>query len=139
VLTDPAIGKAGDYDSVTVTLTTAGGRHCLISNSRRASYGYDQRIEVHGSAGMVAAENQRETDIEIANGDGFTRPPLLNFFMTRYTAAYANEIAAFIEAVKTRKPAAPSGEDGLAALALADAALKSVAERRTVTLNEILA
>jgi myo-inositol 2-dehydrogenase / D-chiro-inositol 1-dehydrogenase len=139
VLTDPAIGKAGDYDSVTVTLTTAAGRHCLISNSRRASYGYDQRIEVHGSEGMVAAENQREADIEIANGDGFTRPPLLNFFMTRYTTAYANEIAAFIEAVKTGKPAAPSGQDGLIALALADAALKSVAEGRTVKLNEILA
>jgi myo-inositol 2-dehydrogenase / D-chiro-inositol 1-dehydrogenase len=139
VLTDPAIGKAGDYDSVTVTLTTAGGRHCLISNSRRATYGYDQRIEVHGSEGMVAAENQREVDIEIANGDGFTRPPLLNFFMTRYTMAYANEIAAFIEAVKTGKPATPSGQDGLVALALADAALKSVAEGRTVKLSEILA
>jgi myo-inositol 2-dehydrogenase/D-chiro-inositol 1-dehydrogenase len=139
VLTDPAIGKAGDYDSVTVTLTTASGRHCLISNSRRASYGYDQRIEVHGSEGMVAAENQREADIEIANGEGFTRPPLLNFFMTRYIAAYANEIAAFIDAVKTRKPAAPSGQDGLIALALADAALKSVAEGRTVKLSEILA
>jgi myo-inositol 2-dehydrogenase/D-chiro-inositol 1-dehydrogenase len=139
VLTDPAIGKAGDYDSVTVTLTTASGRHCLISNSRRASYGYDQRIEVHGSEGMVAAENQREADIEIANGEGFTRPPLLNFFMTRYTAAYANEIAAFIEAVKTGKPAAPGGQDGLIALALADAALKSVAQGRTVKLSEILA
>jgi myo-inositol 2-dehydrogenase / D-chiro-inositol 1-dehydrogenase len=139
VLTDPAIGKAGDYDSVTVTLTTASGCHCLISNSRRASYGYDQRIEVHGSEGMVAAENQREADIEIANGRGFTRPPLLNFFMTRYTAAYANEIAAFIEAVKTGKPAAPGGQDGLIALALADAALKSVAEGRTIKLSEILA
>ena len=139
VLTDPAIGKAGDYDSVTVTLTTPSGRHCLISNSRRASYGYDQRIEVHGSAGMVAAENQREADIEIANADGFTRPPLLNFFMTRYTAAYAGEIAAFIEAVKTGKPAAPSGEDGLSALVLAEAALRSVAEGRTVKLSEILA
>ena len=138
VLTDPAIGKAGDYDSVTVTLTTPSGRHCLISNSRRASYGYDQRIEVHGSAGMVAAENQREADIEIANADGFTRPPLLNFFMTRYTAAYAGEIAAFIEAVKTGKPAAPSGEDGLSALVLAEAALRSVAEGRTVKLSEIL-
>jgi myo-inositol 2-dehydrogenase/D-chiro-inositol 1-dehydrogenase len=139
VLTDPAIGKAGDYDSVTVTLTTASGRHCLISNSRRASYGYDQRIEVHGSAGMVAAENQREADIEIASADGFTRPPLLNFFMTRYIAAYANEIAAFIDAVKSGKPAEPSGQDGLIALALADAALKSVAESRTVKLSEILA
>ena len=139
VLTDPAIGKAGDYDSVTVTLTTPSGRHCLISNSRRASYGYDQRIEVHGSTGMAAAENQREADIEIANADGFTRPPLLNFFMTRYTAAYAGEIAAFIEAVKTGKPAAPSGEDGLSALVLAEAALRSVAEGRTVKLSDILA
>ncbi len=138
VLTDPAIGKAGDYDSVTVTLTTPSGRHCLISNSRRASYGYDQRIEVHGSAGMVAAENQREADIEVANGEGFIRPPLHNFFMTRYIAAYANEIAAFIDAVKTRGAASPSGEDGLIALALADAALKSVAEGRTVTVSEIL-
>jgi myo-inositol 2-dehydrogenase / D-chiro-inositol 1-dehydrogenase len=138
VLTDPAIGKAGDYDSVTVTLTTPSGRHCLISNSRRASYGYDQRIEVHGSAGMVTAENQREADIEVANGEGFLRPPLFNFFMTRYMSAYANEIAAFIEAAKTRRPASPSGEDGLIALALADAALKSVAEGRTVKISEIL-
>jgi myo-inositol 2-dehydrogenase/D-chiro-inositol 1-dehydrogenase len=138
VLTDSAIGKAGDYDSVTATLTTASGRHCLISNSRRATYGYDQRIEVHGSDGMAAAENQREADIEIANRDGFTRPPLLDFFMTRYTAAYANEIAAFIDAVNTGKPASPSGQDGLIALALADAALKSVAEGRTVKLSEIL-
>jgi myo-inositol 2-dehydrogenase / D-chiro-inositol 1-dehydrogenase len=138
VLTDPAIGQAGDYDSVTVTLTTDGGRHCLISNSRRASYGYDQRIEVHGSGGMVAAENQREADIEIANGEGFTRPPLLNFFMTRYTSAYANEIAAFISAIKSGRPASPSGQDGLIALALADAALKSVAEGRTVKVSEIL-
>jgi myo-inositol 2-dehydrogenase/D-chiro-inositol 1-dehydrogenase len=88
---------------------------------------------------MIAAKNQREADIEIANKEGFTRPPLLNFFMTRYTAAYANEIAAFIEAVKSGKPAAPGGQDGLIALALAEAALKSVAESRTVKLNEILA
>jgi myo-inositol 2-dehydrogenase/D-chiro-inositol 1-dehydrogenase len=139
VLTDPAIGKAGDYDSVSAILTTVSGRHCLISNSRRASYGYDQRIEVHGSEGMVAAENQREADIEIANREGFTRPPLLDFFMTRYAAAYANEIAAFINAIMNGEPAAPGGQDGLIALALAEAALKSVTEGRTVKLSEILA
>jgi myo-inositol 2-dehydrogenase/D-chiro-inositol 1-dehydrogenase len=139
VLTDPAIGKAGDYDSVSAILTTVSGRHCLISNSRRASYGYDQRIEVHGSEGMVSAENQREADIEIANREGFTRPPLLDFFMTRYAAAYANEIAAFINAIMNGEPAAPGGQDGLIALALAEAALKSVTEGRTVKLSEILA
>ncbi len=135
VLVDPAIGEAGDYDSATVTLTTASGRHCLISNSRRATYGYDQRIEVHGSKGTVAAENQREVDIEIANADGFTRPPLLDFFMTRYTVAYANEIAAFIANIKAGTKASPSGADGLAALVLADAALQSIAEGRTIRLD----
>ena len=132
VLVDPKIGELGDYDSVSVILTTAGGRQCVISNSRRATYGYDQRIEVHGSAGMVAAENQRPVSIEVANAQGYTRPPLHDFFMTRYLDAYANEIAAFIAAVTSGKPASPSGADGLAALKLADAALKAAREGRTV-------
>jgi myo-inositol 2-dehydrogenase/D-chiro-inositol 1-dehydrogenase len=137
VLVDDAIGEAGDFDSATITLTTPSGRHCQISNSRRATYGYDQRIEVLGSKGMVAAENHREFDIEIANENGFTRPALLDFFMSRYTDAYANEIAAFVAAVKSGQPASPSGNDGLIALQLADAAVKSVAEKRTVLLSEI--
>lgn len=138
VLTDPAIGAAGDFDSVNVLLETASGRQAVISNSRRATYGYDQRIEVLGSKGMAAAENQREVSIEIANEAGFTRPPLLDFFMNRYTAAYAAEIASFVSAVKTGGAISPSGEDGLIALALADAAVKSVAEGRKVKVSEIL-
>src|SRR5690348_8997929 len=124
VLVDKAIGTAGDYDSVSVMLSTATGKHATISNSRRASYGYDQRIEAHGSKGAVAAENQRAVSIEVANAKGYTRPPLLDFFMTRYIQAYANEIAAFIDALGGKRPAAPSGQDGLIALALADAAVK---------------
>ncbi len=138
-LVDPAIGKAGDYDSVSVMLATATGKHATISNSRRASYGYDQRIEAHGSLGSVAAENQRAVSIEIANKSGYTRPPLLDFFMTRYTEAYANEITAFIDAIGGKRAAAPNGTDGLIALALADAALKSVKEGRAVKVSEILA
>ena len=134
VLVDKAIGEAGDYDSVSVILETASGRQALISNSRRATYGYDQRIEVHGSKGMVAAENQRPVSIEVANEKGYTRPPLHDFFMTRYTEAYANEIAAFIAALSKGQKAAPSGADGLAALKLADAALTSAREGRTVRL-----
>ena len=137
VLVDPAIGKAGDSDSVQVMLKTATGKMALISNSRRATYGYDQRIEVHGSKGVVSAENQRSVSIELANGSGYTRPPLHDFFMTRYTEAYAAEIAAFVDAVGAKKAAAPSGEDGLAALALAEAALLSVKEGRSVKLSEI--
>jgi myo-inositol 2-dehydrogenase / D-chiro-inositol 1-dehydrogenase len=138
VLTDPEIGKAGDYDSVSVILTTASGKQCVISNSRRATYGYDQRIEVHGSEGMVAAENQRPVSIELASASGYTRPPLHDFFMTRYTEAYAAEIAAFIAAITDGATISPSGEDGLAALALAEAALKSVTEGRAVKLSEVL-
>lgn len=134
VLVDKKIGELGDYDSVSVLLQTASGKQCAISNSRRATYGYDQRIEVHGSKGMVAAENQRPVSIEIANADGYTRPPLHDFFMTRYTEAYANEIAGFIAAMTQGKKASPSGQDGLKALALADAALRSVAEGRTIRL-----
>jgi myo-inositol 2-dehydrogenase/D-chiro-inositol 1-dehydrogenase len=137
VLVDPAIGTAGDYDSVSVMLSTASGKHATISNSRRATYGYDQRIEVHGSKGAVAAENQRPVSIEIANATGYTRPPLHDFFMTRYTEAYAREISSFIDFVESKSPASPSGTDGLIALALADAALKSAQEGRAVKVSEI--
>ena len=138
VLVDPAIGIAGDFDSVQVMLKTASGRQAMISNSRRATYGYDQRIEVHGSKGAVSAENQRPVSIEVATVAGYTRPPLHDFFMTRYTEAYAAEIATFIAALRGTGKAEPTGEDGLIALALAEAALKSVAEARVVKMSEIL-
>ncbi len=138
VLVDPAIGKAGDFDSVQVLLKTASGKQAMISNSRRATYGYDQRIEVHGSKGAVSAENQRPVSIEVATGAGYTRPPLHDFFMTRYTEAYAAEIATFIAAMAGTGKAEPTGEDGLIALALADAAVKSVAEGRVVKMAEVL-
>lgn len=138
VLTDPAIGKAGDFDSVSLILRTASGKQCLISNSRRATYGYDQRIEVHGALGAVAAENQRPVSIEVATAAGYTRPPLHDFFMTRYTEAYAAEIAAFVAAISEDAKISPNGHDGLAALALSEAALLSVREGRTVRLSEII-
>ena len=135
VLTDPEIGQLGDYDSVNVILTTASGKHCTITNTRRATYGYDQRIEVHGSKGSVTAENHRESRIEIANADGYLRAPLLNFFMSRYVAAYANEIAAFVDAVARGVTPPTTGEDGLKALELAVAALESVRTGKAVTLG----
>jgi myo-inositol 2-dehydrogenase/D-chiro-inositol 1-dehydrogenase len=138
VLTDPAIGAAGDFDSVNVILRTATGKQAIITNSRRATYGYDQRIEVLGSAGMAAAKNTAMANIVTADGAGFHEPPLLNFFMTRYTAAYANEIAAFVAAVADGAPTPTTGQDGLLALALADAALKSATEGRAVKVAEVL-
>jgi myo-inositol 2-dehydrogenase/D-chiro-inositol 1-dehydrogenase len=132
VLVDPEIGKAGDIDSGSVILITKSGKIAQISNSRRATYGYDQRIEVHGSKGMVQAENVRITTVEVADATGYRRDPLLNFFMSRYTQAYANEIATFIKALEAGKPMSPSGEDGLKALAMADAAMTSLKEGRQV-------
>jgi len=138
VLTDPKIGELGDYDSVNVILTTASGKQCTITNTRRATYGYDQRIEVLGSKGLVSAENHRESKIEIANSQGYTRPPLLNFFMSRYVNAYANEIAAFVAAIAHGTATPTSGHDGLMALALADAAIKSVNDGRVVKVSEVI-
>ena len=136
VLVDSKIGELGDYDSASLVLTTKSGRQAVISNSRRASYGYDQRIEVHGSLGSVSAENQRPVSIEIANKEGYTRPPLHDFFMTRYTSAYAAEISAFIDSVEAGAALSPTAEDGLVALQLADAALRSTKEGRAVSLGD---
>ena len=86
ILIDDQIKEVEDFDTASVILKTLSGKQIIISNSRRASYGYDQRIEVHGSLGMVSAENQRQVSIEIANSQGFTKPPLHHFFMTRYIA-----------------------------------------------------
>jgi len=139
VLIDPEIGRLGDYDSASVILTTGSGRQCVISNSRRASYGYDQRIEVHGSLGAVSAENQRPVAIEVATASGYNRPPLHDFFMTRYTDAYAAEIAAFIAGIKDGAPLTPNGDDGLAALVLAEAALLSVKSGARVAVADVMA
>ena len=140
VLVDPAIGELGDYDSASAILRWADGRQLSISNSRRASYGYDQRVEVHGSLGMVAAENEHPVRIEVATASGYARPPLHDFFMTRYIAAYANEINAFISAVDAADGGGatggiPTGIDGLNALLIAEAALESANSGRLVTIE----
>ncbi|MFN7002093.1 MAG: inositol 2-dehydrogenase [Roseinatronobacter sp.] len=124
-LVDPAIGAAGDVDTAAVILTTASGRICQISNSRRASYGYDQRIEVHGSKGMLRAENQLESTVEIATDAGFRRDPAQHFFLERYEAAYLAEMRAFVDAVSGKGAADPGLQDGLMAQILADAATRS--------------
>lgn len=138
VLVDAEIGKAGDYDSVNVLMKTASGRQAVITNTRRATYGYDQRIEVLGSEGMAQAENHHENTVQIATADGYKRRPLMNFFMERYMPAYQAEIRAFVAAVEQGVTPPTTGEDGLMALVLAEAALRSVAEGRTIKVSEIL-
>lgn len=134
-LVDPAIGSAGDVDTAVVTLRTASGRLCQISNSRRATYGYDQRIEAHGARGLLRAGNVTATTVELATEAGFATDPALPFFLERYAAAYRAELAAFVAAVASRKPMGPDGEDGLKALLLADAATRSAQTGEVIKLG----
>lgn len=124
-LVDPGIGAAGDVDTAVVVLKTAAGRIAHIANSRRATYGYDQRIEVHGASGGLRAGNRTSTTVELGTATGFATDPALPFFLERYAEAYRAEIDAFIRTIETGRPAGPSGEDGLKALILADAATRS--------------
>ena len=124
-LVDPAIGAAGDVDTAAVMMKTASGKIAQISNSRRATYGYDQRIEVHGSKGMLSAGNVPETTVSFAGASGIRADVVQNFFLERYAAAYRHEINAFIDAVLTGQKPSPSGDDGLKAQILADAATLS--------------
>ena len=101
-LVDKAIGEAGDVDTAVVILQTKSGKVAQISNSRRATYGYDQRIEAHGSKGMLQAGNIRETTVEFAGANGYASDKALNFFLERYDARpIAHELDAFVSAVKS--------------------------------------
>ncbi|MDN4983031.1 inositol 2-dehydrogenase [Bradyrhizobium sp. WYCCWR 13022] len=134
-LVDKAIGEAGDVDTAAVLMKTASGRIAQISNSRRATYGYDQRIEVHGSKGMLRAGNIHETTVEIATGQGFRADPVQNFFLERYAAAYRAELAAFVDACAGKAALSPTGLDGLRAQMLADAATESARTGRPVAIE----
>ena len=121
-LVNPEIGAAGDVDTAAVIMKTATGKLAQISNSRRATYGYDQRIEVHGSKGMLAAANVPETTITFSGSEGVRGDVVQNFFLERYASAYRHELNAFISCVQDGSRPYPDGEDGLRAQILADAA-----------------
>ena len=129
-LVDPAVAAAGDVDSCMVIMRTASGKLCHINNSRRASYGYDQRIEVHGSAGRLLAANVAPTTVELANAANVSVDKPLHFFLERYAEAYARELDAFVSAVTERRPMPVGAEDGRRALVLAEAALASLQSGR---------
>ena len=125
-LVDKAIGEAGDVDTAAVQMQTKSGKIAVITNSRRATYGYDQRMEVHGSKGMVHAKNVHNTNVEVLNASGYMADPIQNFFLERYGVAYANELNTFISAVESgNRDPRPNGYDGLQAQKLAEAATES--------------
>ena len=133
VLTDPAVGGVGDIDSTAVTLRTRAGRLAQINTSRRAAYGYDQRFEVLGSRGMLQAGNHRPTEVVAWTAESVSADKPEHFFLERYRAAYALEMAHFFDAIAKGTPFRTTIDDGVAALALADAATTSWREQRIVT------
>ncbi len=130
----PEVAAEADIDTAAITLRTASGAIATITNSRRATYGYDQRIEAHGSAGMVAAGNRTATSLTVADAHGYRTDPALPFFLERYAAAYRAELATFLAALEGQDVAYPTGEDGLRALLIADAAFESVRSREEIAL-----
>lgn len=136
-LVDPDIGKAGDVDTAVVQMKTASGKLCQISNSRRAIYGYDQRMEVHGSLGMLRSGNYHNTSLQIATVAGVTQDPFKEFFLQRYADSYRAELDAFIEQVKGAKGSIPGLYDGLRAQLIADAATESCRSGRAVAIKPV--
>lgn len=134
VLTDPAVGAAGDVDCTAVTIRTAGGRLCQINTTRRAAYGYDQRFEVLGSRGMLQAGNHRPTEVAAWTGQSVSVDLPEHFFLERYRVAYALEMAHFFEVLGGGRAPRTTIDDGVAALALAEAATASWREQRVVEL-----
>jgi myo-inositol 2-dehydrogenase/D-chiro-inositol 1-dehydrogenase len=137
VLVDPAIGAAGDVDTAVVILRYAGGAIGSIDNSRRAVYGYDQRIEVFGSAGGIVVSNNTPHNAVYSNTEGVHSALPLHFFLERYTEAYVAEMKAFIECIQRDTSPPVTGLDGRIPVVMGLAAWKSYRENRPVKLSEI--
>lgn len=136
-LVDPEIGAAGDVDTATVTLSYADGRIVVIKNSRRAAFGYDQRVEVLGSAGMLQAENMLEHSVVTSTVHGVTAAKPMHFFLERYMPAYRAEWDAFVTAVESGADFPVTLDDGVAALAMAEAATRSHQTGAPVELSDV--
>ncbi len=137
VLVDPEIGRAGDIDTAIVTLKFANGAIGVIDNSRKAVYGYDQRVEVFGSKGAAKAENDTPTRVSLSTVEGVTCDKPLYFFLERYKNAFVDEIYSFVEAIEKNTDVLVSGVDGFEDMVAALAAGKSLKEGRPITIKEM--
>ena len=136
-MVDPAIGEAGDIDTTMITLRYTNGVLGSIDNSRRAVYGYDQRVEVFGSAGMAASENHQSHTTVFRDAGGAHGATVPYFFLDRYVPSYIAEWEAFRDMARTGSPSPVSMADGRAPLALGIAALRSAREGRIVLVSEV--
>jgi myo-inositol 2-dehydrogenase/D-chiro-inositol 1-dehydrogenase len=136
---DPAIAAAGDLDTAVVVLRFASGALCSIDNSRRAVYGYDQRIEVFGSRGCLSVPNRTPTGVDQWDERGQHRDRPQHFFMQRYRESYVAEMQAFVECARHGREPAVSGQEGLHAVLLAHAARDSCEQNRPVRIATVAA
>lgn len=137
VRVDPEIGKAGDLDTVLLVLQFKNGVIGTIDNSRKAVYGYDQRVEILGSKGAIATGNCYPNQAILSTATAIQRDLPLNFFMDRYTESFVSELHGFVKAVTEDKPVPVNGMDGRIAVVMGLAARKSYDERRPVQLEEV--
>ena len=135
-LVDPEIGRLGDVDTARTVLRTASGKLCVISNTRRSGYGYDQRIEAFGAKGMAVAGNVSRDTVQSLDARGVTAAPIAFAFPQRYAGSYRAQIAHFAEVAHGRAASRTPFDDGIAALKLAEACQRSAAEARRVILQE---
>lgn len=132
-LVDPGLAEIPDFDSVMVLLRTASGKQCHINGSRQAAYGFDQRLEVFGSKGMLLNENHRPSSLRRWTSNATeAREPLLNFFLERHADSYKVELDRFLVALKTNEPMPATPQDGIRALRIANCALESAMTGRAV-------
>jgi myo-inositol 2-dehydrogenase/D-chiro-inositol 1-dehydrogenase len=136
-LVDAAIGAAGDVDTAVIMLRMASGAIATIENSRRAVYGYDQRVELFGSMGAVRTENHYPNSAMVSDARGIRRDLPYNFFMERYTESFAEELRGFVSAILNDTPTSVSGQDGRVPVVMGLAAARSLVEHRPVRLDEI--
>lgn len=134
-MVDPTIGEVGDIDTATLVLHFENGATAVIENSRKAVYGYDQRLEVFGSKGMLQIKNPLMTNVTGANEYGSYSDVNLNFFIDRYRASYLIEMQEFVYALINKKPMPVGGEDGIKSIILADAAYDSLRENRPIQIG----
>jgi myo-inositol 2-dehydrogenase/D-chiro-inositol 1-dehydrogenase len=139
VMVDPAIGEAGDVDTALGVLKFANGVIGTIDNSRKAVYGYDQRVEVFGSGGKIESDNNYPNSAFVSTATSVYRDLPLNFFLERYKESYVIELRAFVDAVKNDTPVPVSGQDGRVPVVMAKAARRSIDLDRPVRLSEITA
>ena len=137
VMVDPEIGKAGDIDTAVITLRFDNGVIGTIDNSRKAVYGYDQRVEVFGSEGMVAVSNNTPDTAVYSNAEGVHSSLPLFFFVERYTDSYIAEMQAFIDCIQQDKTPPVTGIDGRIPVVMGRAARKSYEAHRPVKLSEV--